>query len=70
MLRTVAPSSSVWRLVAMPIVAETLRSSSICCASKPFRRAAATAAPITPYVPCGWIESRVCAARLMRAETS
>ena len=70
MLRTVAPSSSVCRLVAMPIVAETLISSSMRRSSKPFSRPAATAAPSMPQVPCGWTAIFICAARLMREHTS
>jgi hypothetical protein len=54
----------------MPIVAETLINSSMRRSSKPFRRPAATAAPMVPQVPCGWTAIFICAARLMRELTS
>ena len=69
-LRTVAPLSMVWRLVAMQQEAARLASSRRRSGARPLSLAQARAEPTTPKVPCGLTIKRVFVAMPMRATTS
>ena len=69
-LRTVAPLSMVWRLVAMQQEAARLARLRRLSAGRPRRRATASAEPTTPKVPWGLTMSLGVVAMPMRATAS